>query len=210
MFICLAGISLGSPHLREAHVPVSKCSPDLSHIMSILTYTAKWLLSSSCGPPRPARVVLPRTCMLMSSSCGPPRPARVVHPWTRMPMSSSGGPPRPTRALAHQGVHLPEALAPQRDAGWAHKIKIKYENIIKIKNKPYTGISRTYYWQASFFSSNLARLSLQVYPLYSPPPIHFLSLLQYLPILNVNYCRTTFRLHAKTRTTYKRGGKPCF
>jgi hypothetical protein len=35
-------------------VPVSKCSPDLSSIMSIVTYTAERFLSRSCGPPRPA------------------------------------------------------------------------------------------------------------------------------------------------------------
>jgi hypothetical protein len=39
----------GEPTPREAYALVSKCTPDLSSIMSILTYTAKQLLSSSCG-----------------------------------------------------------------------------------------------------------------------------------------------------------------
>jgi hypothetical protein len=121
-FICSAGIFLESPHLREVYVPVSKCSPDLISIMSILTYTARRLMSSSCGPPRPA--------IAMLFGIG-------------MPMSSSSGPPCPAKALAHRDVYFSEALAPQSDAGWAYKFK--HENVIKIKNKPYPGISRTYY-----------------------------------------------------------------
>jgi hypothetical protein len=136
---------LGSPRLLEAYIPVSTCSPALSSIMNILTYTAKRLLSSSSGPLSPARAVHPGTRSLQSSSRGPPRPARAVLPGTGMLMSSSGSPPRPARALAHRtspgGVGSPKRC----------RLRLKF----KI---PYPGISRTFIY--SLFSSNLVRLSL--------------------------------------------------
>jgi hypothetical protein len=95
-FIFSAGISSGSPRPLEAYVPVSKCSLKLSSLMSDLTYPAKHLLSSSCGPPRPARAVLP---------------------WMCSPQSSSIGPLRPSRAPAHRDVLTPPASAQEGHGG---------------------------------------------------------------------------------------------
>jgi hypothetical protein len=112
--------------------------------MSMLTFTAKWLipgtsfpLSSSCSPPRPARALLPGTHSPLSSFSGPPRPARSVLPGTGILMTSSRSPPWPARALANQDVRLPEAWAPQRDTGWACKLKnLSVKTNFKLKINP--------------------------------------------------------------------------
>jgi hypothetical protein len=98
--------------LQEVYVPVSKCSPDFSPIMSILTYTAKRLLpgmrfplSSYCDPLSPARAVL--LAQLHAEQL------LLSLPGTGMPMSSSVVPHVSledllTRAYAFQRRGLPQ------------------------------------------------------------------------------------------------------